>query len=38
MHLSLVMVIHHHTGGLEILLFIIPLMKKIHHHTGGLEK
>ncbi|CAC9487470.1 hypothetical protein [uncultured Gammaproteobacteria bacterium] len=29
--------IHHHTGGLEMIVksFVISLL--IHHHTGGLE-
>ncbi len=29
--------IHHHTGGLEILFLTIVMIFSIHHHTGGLE-
>ncbi len=29
--------VHHHTGGLEILVDWRELEAKVHHHTGGLE-
>ncbi|VVH58843.1 hypothetical protein BAZOLSSOX_313 [uncultured Gammaproteobacteria bacterium] len=35
--LTLTLIIHHHTGGLEMCWHINSILILIHHHTGGLE-
>ncbi|CAC9999341.1 hypothetical protein BAZOLSSOX_1339 [uncultured Gammaproteobacteria bacterium] len=32
------LIIHHHTGGLENYSPKVKQNQKIHHHTGGLER